>query len=81
MKRLQLAVLAIFCLSAPALAQSAHSTNATPQWRAQLNVPDWNRPQRLVHDANQCAPVYAQPVWGPNSGLLGYSCSNYSNGS
>jgi hypothetical protein len=82
MKHLQFAILAIFCLSASALAQSASSTaNATPQWRAQLNVFDGNRRGAPVPDANQCAPGYAQPVWGANSALLGYTCSNYANGS
>jgi hypothetical protein len=82
MKHLLFAILAVFCLSAPALAQSAPSTaNATPQWRAQLNGFDGNTKGGRVSDANQCAPGYAQPVWGPNSALLGYSCSNYANGS
>jgi hypothetical protein len=82
MKHIQLAVLAIVCLSTSALAQSAPGhTNATPQWRAQLNVFDGNRQAASVPDANQCAPGYAQPVWGQNSALLGYSCSNYANGS
>jgi hypothetical protein len=78
MKYLQLAILAIVCLSTPALAQK--SANATPQWRAQLNAFDGNS-RAAVPNANQCAPGFAQPVWGPNSALLGYSCSNYANGS
>jgi hypothetical protein len=82
MKYLQFAILAIFCLSASALAQSAPSAaNATPHWRAQLNVFDENRRGAPVPNANQCAAGYARPVWGPNSALLGYSCSNYANGS
>jgi hypothetical protein len=82
MKHLQFAILAIFCLSASAFAQSAPSTaNATSQWRAQLNVFDRSGRGAPVADANQCAPGYAQPVWGANSTLLGYSCSNYANGS
>jgi hypothetical protein len=82
MKSLQLAVLAIVCLSTSALAQNASGrTNAIPQWRAQLNSFDGNRPGAPVSNANQCAPGYAQPVWGQNSALLGYSCSNYANGS
>jgi hypothetical protein len=82
MKHLQFAILAIFYLSASTLAQSAPSTtNATPRWRAQLDVFDGNRQRAPVPNANQCAPGYARPVWGPNSALLGYSCSNYANGS
>jgi len=82
MKHLQCTILALFCLSTPALAQSApRATNATPQWRAQLNVFDGNREGAPVHNANQCAPGYARPIWGTNSALLGYSCSNYANGS
>jgi len=82
MKVLQFAILAIFCLSTPALAQSAPSSaHAAPQWRAQLNGFERNTQGGLVSKANQCAPTYAQPVWGPNSTLLGYSCSNYANGS
>ena len=81
MKHLQFAILAIICLSTSALAQSAISTtNATAQWRAQLNVVDGNKPGATVPDANECAPGYAQPVWGANSALLGYSCSNFANG-
>jgi hypothetical protein len=82
MKHLQFAILAIFCLSTSALAQSAPSTaNVAPQWRALLNVLDGNTTGAPVPDANQCAPGYAQPVWGANSALVGYSCSNYANGS
>jgi hypothetical protein len=82
MKHVRLAVLAIVCLSTSALAQSAPGrTNAIPQWRAQLDVFDGDRQGATVPDANQCAPGYAQPVWGQNSALLGYSCSNYANGS
>jgi hypothetical protein len=79
MKYLQFAILAIVCLSTPALAQSY--PNPAPQWRAQINAFDGNGRGATVPDANQCAPGYAQPVWGPNSALLGYSCSNYANGS
>jgi hypothetical protein len=82
MKQLQFAILAIFCLSTSALAQSGpSSTNAAPHWRAQLNGFDGNREGASVSNANQCAPGYARPVWGSNSALLGYSCSNYANGS
>jgi hypothetical protein len=80
MKGLQFALLAIFCLSTSALAQSS-TTNGPPHWRADVNVYDWNRQGAPVPNANQCAPGYARPVWGPNSVLLGYSCSNYANGS
>jgi len=80
-KHLQFAALAIICLSTPALALAQKYPNSTPQWRAQLNSFDGNSPRGLVPDANQCAPGYAQPVWGPNSALLGYSCANYANGS
>jgi hypothetical protein len=82
MKHIQFAILAIFCLSAPALAQSAPSgVNAPVQWRAQRNVFDGNREGAAVFNANQCAPGYARPVWGANSALVGYSCANYANGS
>ena len=82
MKHLPFAILALFYMSASALAQSAPSAgHAVPQWRAQLNVYDGNRQAAQVPDANQCAPGYARPVWGANSALLGYSCSNYANGS
>jgi hypothetical protein len=76
MKHLQIAILAIVCLSTPALAQGR-----SPQYRAQLNDFDGYTQGGLVPDPNQCAPTYAQPVWGPNSTLQGYSCSNYANGS
>jgi hypothetical protein len=76
MKHLQFAILAIVCLSTSALAQGR-----SPQWRAQANGFDATTQQGLVSDANQCAPGYAQPVWGANSSLAGYSCSNYANGS
>jgi hypothetical protein len=76
MKHLQFAVLTILCLSTSAMAQGR-----SPQWRAQLNGFDDYTQGGLVRDANQCAPTYAQPVWGPNSTLEGYSCSNYANGS
>jgi len=80
MKYLPFAVLAVFCLSGSALAQNAPGTShATPQWRAQLF--DGNIRGAPVRDANQCAPGYARPVWGPGSALLGYSCSNNANGS
>jgi len=85
MKHLQFAILpmfAMFCMSASALAQSAPgTTHAIPPWRAQFNGFEGNRPGAPVSDANECAPGYARPVWGPNSALLGYSCSNYANGS
>jgi len=82
MKHIQFVILAIFCLSTSALAQSAPGgANATPQWRAQRNVFDGNGPGASVPNANQCAPGYARPVWGANSALVGYSCSNYANGS
>jgi hypothetical protein len=82
MKHFQFAMLAIICLSTSALAQSAPSgANAAPQWRAQINGFDGNRAGAPVSNANQCAPGYARPVWGPNSALVGYSCSDYANGS
>lgn len=82
MKHLQFAIVAIFCVSTSALAQTAPSgTSAPPQWRAQRNVFDGNRWGAPVSNANQCAPGYARPVWGSNSALLGYTCSNYANGS
>jgi hypothetical protein len=82
MKHPQFAILAVFCLSTSALAQSApRSADALPQWRAQRNVFDGNRPGAAVSNANQCAPGYARPIWGANSGLVGYSCTNYANGS
>jgi hypothetical protein len=31
-------------------------------------------PVRLMHNANECPPDRAQPVWGTGSVLLGYSC-------
>jgi hypothetical protein len=82
MKPVQCAILAVFCLLTPAPVQSAPgTTNTAPKWRALLNGLDGSRRGGLFPDANQCAPVYARPVWGPNSQLLGYSCSNYANGS
>ena len=76
MKHLQFAILAIVCLSTSALAQGR-----SPQWRAQDSGFDGHTQGARVPDANQCAPGYAQPVWGANSALVGYSCSNYANGS
>jgi hypothetical protein len=77
MKHLQLAILAIVCLSTSALAQGAPSAT---YGAAQLNVFDGNKPGAPVSDANQCEPGYAQPVWGPDSALLGYSRSSYAQG-
>jgi hypothetical protein len=78
MKHLQFATLAIFCLSASAWAQSAPSTtNAPPRWQAQRNVFDGNMRRGLVSNRNGCAPAYAHAVWGPNSALLGYRCSDF----
>jgi hypothetical protein len=80
MKHLQFATLAIFCLSTSAWAQGAPNTDASSQWRARHNVFDGSIPGGLVPNGNQCAPEYPQPVLGPNSQLLGYSCSNFANG-
>jgi hypothetical protein len=76
MKHFQFAMLAMVCLSTSALAQGR-----SPQWRDQFNDFEGNTQGGLVSDANQCAPAYAQPVWGANSTFLGYSCSDYANGS
>jgi hypothetical protein len=75
MKHLPFTILAIFCLSASA------ETARSPQWRAQFNDFEGNTQGASVPNANQCAPGYARPVWGANSALVGYSCSNYANGS
>ena len=76
MKHLQFATLAIFCLSTSAWAQGAPNTDASSQWRAQ-HVFGGSIPGALVPNGNQCAPEYAQPVWGTNSEILGYACSNF----
>jgi hypothetical protein len=77
-KHLPFAILAIFCLSTSASAQNAPSTaNGTPQRLAQHNVFQGNVGRGLVSNRNQCAPGYAHAVWGPNSALLGYRCSNF----
>ena len=77
MKRLQFTTLAIFCLSTSAWAQGALNIDVSSQGRAQHNVFDGSISGALVSNGNQCAPEYAQPVWGPNSQLLGYACSNF----
>jgi hypothetical protein len=33
---------------------------------------------RIVRNANECAPNAANPVWGGNASLLGYSCTTAS---
>ncbi len=29
---------------------------------------------RVIHNANDCAPDRAEPVWGAGSALVGYAC-------
>jgi hypothetical protein len=82
MKPVKIAILAVFCLlTSPPVHSAPDAANASPKLRAQFRGLDGNRRGGVFPDANQCAPVYARPVWGPHSELLGYSCSNYANGS
>ena len=84
MKHLQFAILAMFASSAcprrPWL--KVLPARPTPHRHGEPSSGfEGNRPGARVSNANECAPGYARPVWGPNSALLGYSCSNYANGS
>jgi hypothetical protein len=81
MKKLQLAVIMVLCLSTTAFAQSAPSHRhhrrapAAPiaeQYSAIM--PSAPAPVGVTHNANECAPDRPEAVWGAGGALLGYSC-------
>jgi hypothetical protein len=82
MKKLQLALVMVLCLSSQAFAQSAqwhrhHRRAPAPaavgdQYSA--IVPGAPSPSGVTHNANDCAPDRPEAVWGGGGALLGYSC-------
>jgi hypothetical protein len=77
MRKLHLTVIALL-LASPALAQSEprNSVAASPggSQHSAMASDVSGAPARLMHNANECPPDRAQPVWGAGSVLLGYSC-------
>ena len=86
MKQLQLAFVALLCLSPAAFAQgSAPVTNQNTLTSAQIEGLTSSlgptHSSHLVRSGNDCAPDSADPVWGPGNALVGYSCYSNANGS
>jgi len=79
MKQLHLTLLALLCLSSAAYAQGAPSlagaaaSSDNRQYSAIAPIGQ-GISDRIVQNANNCAPDRARAVWGANSTLLGYSC-------
>ena len=77
MKTLQLVAIALLSLSSATWAQSGASRadEAAPASNRYLAAPTpVGAGDRIVHNANDCPPDRADPVWGANAALLGYTC-------
>lgn len=85
MKKFHLTIAALLCLSsaacaetAPRVAAGASSTGGQTSSTALVAPTAFNH---IVRNANDCAPDHPDAVWGANSTLLGYACSDSANGS
>ncbi|HLJ71156.1 MAG TPA: hypothetical protein VKU03_07560 [Roseiarcus sp.] len=89
MKSARLALLAILFTAGAANAQGGPSDRGAPpsvvgRYSATSRQSLGQAPsgERIIRNANDCAPDKATPVWGADSSLIGYSCAPYSaNGS
>ena len=79
MRTLQLAIVAAVAIHSAAYAQM--ETRPTAADRAFTSLMRSPTPgmgpktgNRIVRNANECAPDVAEAVWGGNNDLLGYSC-------
>jgi hypothetical protein len=63
MKKSCLAFIVLFAASSAAWAQGAVGPNGATSVA-----------EHIVRNANNCAPDRAEPVWGANSALAGYTC-------
>ncbi|MGA2041977.1 MAG: hypothetical protein ABSG83_01260 [Roseiarcus sp.] len=79
MRTLQLTIVALLAIHAAAHAQTS-PTAADRAFTSRFmdSFTPGKGPQssdRIVRDANGCAPDVASAVWGRNGSLLGYSCT------
>ena len=79
MKIVQIAALLLLAIPSAAVAENGkHSAipetyrSATAQAPADISL--GSKASTLVHNANECPPDVAEPVWGPANALLGFSC-------
>jgi hypothetical protein len=78
MKKRHLIILPILLVSSAGYAQDGASvSNGSSVYGRENSAGSPTAPGARVstlHNANDCAPNRAAPVWGANSALLGYSC-------
>jgi hypothetical protein len=76
MKALQLTTLTLICLSSAACAEEGTRFAGGPsgggQYSAMMSAPRGY--DRVIQNANNCAPDRAEAVWGAGSALAGYRC-------
>jgi hypothetical protein len=82
MQTLRLAIIVVLAIHSTAYAQIGTDRTAAADRaftsRDMYSLPHDMRSQtssRIVRNANECAPDTANPVWGENASLLGYSCT------
>ena len=87
MKRLQLTIATLLTVSSATYAQSETSRLALDligsglDRRLSARLAEPGALDRIVRNANECAPDRAEPVWGAEAALLGYACTHNENGS
>ena len=79
MKQLHLTIITLLCISSAACAQSgprvAGAASSGGQNSAVASTARGTF-DRMVHNANDCIPGHADPVWGAGTAPLGYTCSS-----
>jgi hypothetical protein len=82
MKSRHFIIFALLCASTAASAQAGQNYDGSPRYDARrsaaarqyFQAPAPEGYGHVIHNANDCAPDRAEPVWGAGSALLGYSC-------